>query len=197
MATTRRLGRPPDSSSEETRERIRDAARRCFAAHGYDGTTNRSLASEAGLTTGAIYHYFGSKLDLYVDVHAAVQRRVYDRFTTVAGEAGDTFAAKIEAVLDEAAALNRVDPSLANFLVAVRTDLSRHEELRVPALTRPNRRVDFFTSLIDVAVESGEIAEADREIVSEVVVAILTGLVAASSHDPDVHARAIEGSSAC
>ena len=65
MATPRRLGRPPDTSSEETRRRILESARLCFAANGYEATSNRQLADSAGLTTGAIYHYFGSKRDLF------------------------------------------------------------------------------------------------------------------------------------
>ena len=47
---SRRLGRPPDSSSAETRGRILDVARGCFAEFGFEATTNKTIASAAGVT---------------------------------------------------------------------------------------------------------------------------------------------------
>ena len=85
MATkSTRLGRPPASSSAETRGRIIDVARRCFAELGYEATTNQAVASEVGITTGAIYHYFDSKLEIYKAVLDEVQERVYQRFAAAA-----------------------------------------------------------------------------------------------------------------
>src|SRR5262245_43182829 len=78
--TRRPLGRPPASSGEETRRRILDGARHCFAQHGYAQTTNRDIAATSGLTSAAIYHYFDSKEDLYNEVHDRVQEVVYERF---------------------------------------------------------------------------------------------------------------------
>lgn len=43
------------------REAILAAAERCFATRGYDRTTTREIAAEAGLSTGAIYTYFKTK----------------------------------------------------------------------------------------------------------------------------------------
>ena len=60
-----RLGRPKSANAHETRQRILDAARRLFATHGFERASNRAIADEADLTTGAIYHYFDRKLDLY------------------------------------------------------------------------------------------------------------------------------------
>jgi AcrR family transcriptional regulator len=54
----RRLGRPRDAEPGATRDRILHAARHSFAELGYMATTNKVLADEAGVTTGAIYHYF-------------------------------------------------------------------------------------------------------------------------------------------
>lgn len=193
MAASRKLGRPPDTSSEETRLRILDAARRCFARHGYEGTTNRRLAEAAGLTTGAIYHYFGSKLELYIETHIRVQEFVYTRFEKAVVDAAPTFVDGIIAVLDEAVALNREDPTLATFLVAVRTDSARHAELGDDARLHPSRRIRFFGDLIDRGIETGELRAEDRQMTMDVLVAVLMGLVSASSNDPGTHARAVRG----
>ena len=45
----------------ETRKRILDAALRCFAAGGYEGTSMRQLAECCGLTDAALYYHFESK----------------------------------------------------------------------------------------------------------------------------------------
>ena len=101
MTTTgkRRLGRPPASSSADTRDRILDVARRCFGELGYETTTNKYLSGRAGITTGAIYHYFESKLHIYVAVHDDVQDRVYRRFEE-AVDGVESFVGQLDAVLD-------------------------------------------------------------------------------------------------
>jgi AcrR family transcriptional regulator len=189
----RKLGRPPATSSDQTRTRILDTARKCFATHGYEATTNRELAESAELTTGAIYHYFGSKLELYLEVHRRVQLHVYDRFEKAITEVEPTFVANIDAVLDEARALNQEDPSLAQFLVAVRTDAGRHPELAQHPSLEHDRRGHFFGSLIELGVRTGELRPEDAELTSAVITAVLMGLQTASSDNPETHARAIEG----
>ena len=52
--------------SEARRTEILDGARRAFSRWGYEGATVARLESETGLSRGAIFHYFGSKLDLFV-----------------------------------------------------------------------------------------------------------------------------------
>jgi TetR/AcrR family transcriptional regulator, cholesterol catabolism regulator len=44
------------------------AAARLFAQRGYDQTSVPDLARELGLATGSIYHYFGSKEQLLIEI---------------------------------------------------------------------------------------------------------------------------------
>jgi AcrR family transcriptional regulator len=46
------------------RQQIIEAAYRCFARKGFHQTTMREILSEAGLSAGAIYHYFKSKEEI-------------------------------------------------------------------------------------------------------------------------------------
>jgi AcrR family transcriptional regulator len=52
------------AKAEETRERIVDAALRLFREKGFDETTMRDIAAEAGVATGAAYYYFRAKEEL-------------------------------------------------------------------------------------------------------------------------------------
>jgi AcrR family transcriptional regulator len=54
-----RSGRRP--GAPDTREHIVAVARRAFGARGYDATSLRSIATEAGVDPGLLVHYFGSK----------------------------------------------------------------------------------------------------------------------------------------
>ncbi len=188
----RRLGRPPASSSAKTRGRILDEARRCFADLGYDSTTNKVLAERANITTGAIYHYFESKLDMYVEVHNDVQQRVYDRLrTAVSGTT--TFQESLEAVLDAVLELHVEDPSLARFLVSARGDSPRSEEMMAAIRPHAGTRQAFFGELVDIGVGTGEILATDRATVLDVITAMVMGLVAAGAADAKAHRRAITG----
>jgi AcrR family transcriptional regulator len=187
---SRRLGRPPDTDSAETRQRILEIARAAFAFGGYDGSTNRELAAKAGITSGALYHYFGSKLDLYLAVHEDVQQRVYGQFNEAA-DAALGFLGKFDAVLDVAHELNESDPTFAAFLGAVRNDMRRHPEIADALAAHAERRHGFFVRLVDAGIDSGEIAPANRDFLNEFVAIILVGLTDGVSDDSERHELAI------
>jgi AcrR family transcriptional regulator len=52
------------AKAEETREKILDAALQLFRQRGFDETTMRDIAAEAGVATGAAYYYFRSKEEM-------------------------------------------------------------------------------------------------------------------------------------
>src|SRR3954462_3645008 len=119
MPAPRRLGRPPASNSVATRQRILTVARETFAQLGWDQTTNKDVAEKSGVTSGALYHYFDSKLDIYLatydDVQEAIELRLREAMATA-----DTFVGQFRAVLEAAHAMNAEDPSLARFLGSCR-----------------------------------------------------------------------------
>ena len=53
---------------ERRREQILSAARRCFARYGYAGATVARLEQETGLSRGAIFNYFPSKEELFMEL---------------------------------------------------------------------------------------------------------------------------------
>ncbi len=61
----RRTGRRPGDPAL-TRQAILDAARGAFADHGYESTSIRRVASDAGVDPALVHHYFGSKEDLFL-----------------------------------------------------------------------------------------------------------------------------------
>jgi AcrR family transcriptional regulator len=62
-----------------SKARLLDLALRDFGARGYEGVNVVELASEAGVTTGSLYHHFENKLGLYGVVRDELEQRVLDR----------------------------------------------------------------------------------------------------------------------
>ena len=52
----------------ERREQILEGARRCFAENGYEGATVVKLEDAIGLSRGAIFNYFPSKEELFIEL---------------------------------------------------------------------------------------------------------------------------------
>jgi AcrR family transcriptional regulator len=61
----KRRGRPAEQDSQQTRATILVTAQRLFGESGYQGVSMDRLATEAGLTVRAVYHYFPSKRALF------------------------------------------------------------------------------------------------------------------------------------
>jgi AcrR family transcriptional regulator len=61
-----------------TRERVRQAAVKLFAAKGFHGTGIRDLAQEAELSSASLYHYMGTKEDLLVAIMSESLQRLLD-----------------------------------------------------------------------------------------------------------------------
>ncbi|MFJ1973312.1 TetR family transcriptional regulator [Streptomyces sp. NPDC087903] len=78
----------PQSKSEQTRALILETAMRLFQERGYDKTTMRAIAKEAGVSVGNAYYYFEGKehliqgfYDRIAAEHRAAVREVLERET--------------------------------------------------------------------------------------------------------------------
>jgi TetR/AcrR family transcriptional regulator, acrAB operon repressor len=60
------MARKTKQEAAMTRESLLVAARSVFSRQGYSNTTLEQVAQEAGVTRGAIYWHFGSKVELYL-----------------------------------------------------------------------------------------------------------------------------------
>jgi AcrR family transcriptional regulator len=63
-ASSRRPGRP-SAAGADLRERLLDAALRCFVSHGIRATSLREVAKASGVTPALVHYYFGSKESLF------------------------------------------------------------------------------------------------------------------------------------
>lgn len=102
------MARTRAEMTEETREKLVEAARRAFARDGFAATSMDALTSDVGLTRGALYHNFGDKKGLLaavvdrLDAEMAAKAR---RIGAAAGPGWDALLAEgcayIEMALDQ------------------------------------------------------------------------------------------------
>jgi AcrR family transcriptional regulator len=187
-----RLGRPPATNSADTQDRILLVARCAFAELGYGVATNKDVARRAGITTGALYHYFDSKTAMYWAVFDQVQRTV-GRFLADAIKPFTTFIGQAEAFFRGLQQLNGKEPSLAEFLNAARIDITRYTELKIDFQDRyPRVRRHFIPGLVALGVSTGEIEPDRADQVADFLHAFVTGLMDPASMRYEEQERAIE-----
>jgi AcrR family transcriptional regulator len=70
--------RGADGADEEKRARIITAAVAEFATRGYRNANTNRIVREAGVSKGLLFHYFGSKKELYIYLYDYAMRLILD-----------------------------------------------------------------------------------------------------------------------
>lgn len=163
-AQPRRIGRPPALMNGQTvPERLLEAARDLFSRNGFAGTSVQEIVTAAGVTKGAMYHYFSSKDDLLAEIYARVLRMQTARLEAyayadapvldrLAGAADDVVVTTIENL-----------PSATIFFRSMH-QLGAAHELEVRRQRREYH--DMFRQMVRDGQESGQIrADVDADLV--------------------------------
>lgn len=112
---TRVARRTQAERTEATTTALVAAARELFATRGYDATSLDAVASEAGVTKGAVYHHFDGKRQLFEAVFVGEVERMRAPLAHAYGrkkDPWDAFAASCRAFLDES-----LDPGLQRIML--------------------------------------------------------------------------------
>nr|WP_210167700.1 TetR/AcrR family transcriptional regulator [Streptomyces sp. SID4946] len=133
------------------------AATRLFAEQGYDRTSVQEIVEAAGVTKGALYHYFGSKDDLLHEVYARMLRVQQERLDHFAG-----MDAPVETRLREAAAdvvvstIENLDDASIFFRSMHQLSPEKHKQVRAER----RRYHERFRALIEEGQKSGVFSRA-------------------------------------
>ena len=187
----RKLGRPADTDSTDTRERIVSCARDVFAAEGFEGTTNKEIAARAGISSAAIYHYFPSKADMYV----AVCESITEVFVDVFAQAKDSdpgLERRLTALFGHVAVLGASSPSIVGFITGISAVVKRHPEVSRGTEAFGLSFRTMTLDLIETSTESDTILHgATPAAFADLVASILAGLGRMSARgDQDRHIAA-------
>ncbi|WP_199252585.1 TetR/AcrR family transcriptional regulator [Chachezhania sediminis] len=119
QSTDTKRKRAPSKRALATRERVLDAAEAVFALRGFDGSTIRDIASEAGEPVGTIHHHGGGKEALFqqtvarrADLLAQERLKALER-ARASGEL--TLEAVMDAFMRPLFALSAIEPRWRNY----------------------------------------------------------------------------------
>jgi len=174
-------GRPAGTDSGDTRQRVLDAACRCFAQYGYGPATNSLIAEMAGVTAGSLHYHFGTKSSLFDAVCDYVYGKIIARSVEVlAGP--HSVRGLLRAVLAESMRINHESPELAGFVATAPIDARRHPELSAPFAKQAQAMSSTVARAVTAGQRAGRIpADLDAETVVGMVIAIVDGFAHAAA----------------
>ncbi|MDB4972207.1 MAG: Transcriptional regulator, TetR family protein [Myxococcaceae bacterium] len=109
----------PERSTERTKQRLVEAAKRAFARHGYYGATVQQIASDAGVNVSLISHHFGGKEALYracLSRFGAARSAALDRYLTPPKSVAE-FKVKLELLVHELLEQHLAEPEILAMLL--------------------------------------------------------------------------------
>jgi AcrR family transcriptional regulator len=175
---------------EATRDALLAAARALFAERGYAGVGTEEVVRRAGVTRGALYHYFRDKQDLFRAVFEQTEAEIMQ--TIIARVEGLTdpmeeLAVGVRAFLDACD-----DPTLMRIGLRDAPGVLGWEEWREIG----NRHgLGLITGALSWAMDEGQIAHADVRTLGHLLLAALAeaSLLIASADDHRAAREDVEG----
>ena len=170
------------------REHILDAAERCFVIAGFHGTSMQDILSEAAISPGALYVYFGSKEALIEGICTRDRAEFARRFAEMA--AAPDFLTALQDMAEHYF-IHEPQHRLA-MMVEIGAEAIRNET--IGEIFRETDRVvaTSFRELFQRLADEGRIApELPIDQVSQLVHVIGDGLLWRRAVDPDFDGEAI------
>ena len=119
-------------STLTTEERIRQAATKVFLEKGFDGTTTRDIAAEAGINLALLNYYFRNKQKLFDLVFKDMFQLFFEGITTILSQS-IPLKDKITALIDYDFSMLRQSPDLGFFVLG---EMHRNPNGFVPSIAR-------------------------------------------------------------
>jgi AcrR family transcriptional regulator len=174
-----------------TRARLLDAAMELIGEGGYGSASVVAIAERAGVSAGALYRHFPSKIDLFSELFREVAERELEAMQTAGAESG-TYLERLDAVLTTYATRALESPRLNWALVYEPVD----PRLDADRLRSRTRYRESMAALIRAAIAAGELPDQDPDTSAAAVVgamaeSLLSPTSRAGGPDPELVARVV------
>jgi AcrR family transcriptional regulator len=175
-----------DPSLADTRRRILEAGERMFARLGYVQASLDKVASEAGLTKGAVYWHFSSKQDLFLAIlerHLQQQLRLLPTQIDHIWNANDPVAALTDWLQAQFSCLEKEDRSSMLFLEFVTS--SREPDIHAKLQSVHGKILDGVAVFMGEMQNKGLVRDSlDAQSISIMIDALMKGVVVEWLIDP-------------
>ena len=185
-----KAGRTRGRPSTGAREALVAAAHELFLERDYDQVSTEEILARSGVSRGAMYHHFPTKLDLFRAVYEASEQRVLALVAGELAEAADPFDALI---LGSRAYLRQAEtnPELRRIgLVQSRAVLGWTQWREVAA----NLGLGVVREMVRAAIAAGQISARDPEPTAQILLGALieAAMLIAVADDPAAARRESE-----
>jgi AcrR family transcriptional regulator len=153
----------------DNRARIVLAARRLIATGGFRATSITAVAKEVGLSTGAIYRYFPSKAQLFVEVLTDAVTHEVEILRAIV-ERPESAVQRLRAAVSSFAARALAGPNLAYAFIAEPTET----EVEAARLICREQFSEVFKDLLRQGIATGEFPAQPIEIGAACIVGAFT-----------------------
>jgi AcrR family transcriptional regulator len=163
---------------EQQQENIRDAAARLFARRGLMATRVADIAAEAGVSTGLVHHYFGTKNHLFSELVEGVLANA-PLVTATASSMDATPGQRVRHVVETMLLGVRYAPHLYMLVVQAQSSEGVPEDLRARVAQVGEEGNAGIVRLISEAQVSGEVRTGDPTALAHHLGAFVQGLAIA------------------
>jgi TetR/AcrR family transcriptional regulator len=158
-------------SALTTEEKIRQAAKKVFLEKGFDGTTTRDIAREAGMNVALTNYYFRSKQRLFDSVFEEMLQLFFEGIKTVLSQP-IPLREKITALIDHDFSMLQRSPDLVIFVLS---ELHRNPDRFVQTIIEAEARsMTLFEEQLQEAHQAG--------LIRPISATHLMGIMTANTH---------------
>lgn len=156
----------------QIKEKIFSSAIKLFVEKGYHNTKMPDIVKDAGVSTGAIYHYFSGKEDLARYIHQKVLDEFLIRTTdriNVQRNVKDKIYAYTKLLFEWA----EEDPMMVKYLLE-----ARPKEILDTCMSICSKEgIDLVMELVDEGFQTGKIKQVNKNVAAGLISGILTRLI--------------------
>ncbi len=171
--------------TDETRTRILEAAEKCFAQHGYEGTGVAEICELAQLSKGAVYHHFASKHAIFMELLNRWLSGLDEQLSRLSEQHG---LVPEEILSLSGAFTNIIQVASQRFQLFLEFWSRAARDAQTWEVTvQPYRRYrDFVAGLIDRGIREGTLRPNDAQAAARIVLAMAMGLFIQGWIEPGV-----------
>jgi len=170
--------------SQQTHQKILDAALVVFARDGYAASSVNEVCAEAGVSKGAFFHHFPTKQALFLELLETWLATLDLQMETIRQE----YQAVPQALIHMAELMGNVYQVAGGYLpvfLEFWTQASRDPAVWQVVIAPYHRYQEYFTSLIQQGIREGTLKPVDPALVAGALLAQAIGLLLQGVLDPE------------
>lgn len=153
----------------ERKKQILDAALAVFLRKGFNGSTTREIASEAGVAEGTIFRYFKTKKDLLLELVAP--HVIHSLADTLEAMSGESDEAVLKAVIKNRLAIFNSKKDLVQLML---TEAQFHPELKEQFVEQIIMKVaGVLEEFMQKRIDSGDFRDIDPKVTTRALVGMV------------------------